>query len=290
MSERIPGHPSNETASGKPEGLTTFGIGSPSKYELQKANDLFLEYRESKDPRTLGKLNSLRLDAMKNAAEAEFQKLDPPRTRAQVEGEMDARRIGHEQANDYLAYILVTYLRNVENLQSEREKAVKGVVAEASAATQALRAEVAPGKADEQTRTQENPKPGITTTEARTEPRINPTPKPAADSQPRAGGEAAPKAEASGAVGEKFPVERITRTESAGKPAAEKPKSPEEERRADHIEKLNRAFMDANAREIGTLILKIGNQDEQKTLSGLIKNYRQESIVAFQKAIGMPAK
>lgn len=106
------------------EGLRPFSFSGANKFELQTANDLFELYGAEKDPRTLGKINALRLDMMKRAAEAEIAKLTPARTREQIEAEMRERQVSKAQANDELAYVLVTYLSNVEKLEADRRAEV----------------------------------------------------------------------------------------------------------------------------------------------------------------------
>lgn len=122
------------------EGLKPFGWNGANKFELQTANDLFDAYSIDKDPRTLGKINALKLDIMKRAAEAEIAKLTPERTRAQIEAEMKEKQVSSAQANDELAYVLVTYLRNIEKLGKERESAVAAETAKANAEQAKLKA------------------------------------------------------------------------------------------------------------------------------------------------------
>ncbi len=113
-----------------------------SKFELQTANDLFERYSSEKDPRILGKLNALRLDVMKRAAEAEIAQLEPKRTRAQIEAEMRERQVSKTQANDELAYVLATYLSHIERLADERRAEVVKVEKATGENVQALKIEV----------------------------------------------------------------------------------------------------------------------------------------------------
>lgn len=64
---------------------------------------------------------------MKRAAETEISKLEPKTTREQIEAEMAKRQVSKAEANDTLAYVLVTYLQNVEKLAAART-AEKGAV------------------------------------------------------------------------------------------------------------------------------------------------------------------
>lgn len=132
------------------EGLRPFSFSGANKFELQTANDLFELYGAEKDPRILGKINALRLDMMKRAAEAEIAKLTPARTREQIEAEMSERQVSKAQANDELAYVLVTYLSNVEKLESNRRAEVAETERLAKERAEALKTEVdskTPGKA-----------------------------------------------------------------------------------------------------------------------------------------------
>lgn len=79
---------------------------------------------------------------MKRAAEAEIGKLTPVRTRVQIEAEMKEKQVSKNQANDELAYVLVTYLQNVEKLAKDREAAKAEVTGEAKAATAKLKTEL----------------------------------------------------------------------------------------------------------------------------------------------------
>lgn len=125
------------------EGLKPFAWNGTNKFDLQTANDLFEELaKDPKNPQVLGKINALKLDVMKRAAEAEIAKLTPVRNRSQIEAEMKERNVSKNQANDELAYVLVTYLQNVEKLAKEREAAKAAVIVEAGKATAKLKAEV----------------------------------------------------------------------------------------------------------------------------------------------------
>lgn len=126
------------------EGLKPFAWNGINKFDLQTANDLFEELaKDPKNPQVLGKINALKIDIMKRAAEAEIAKLTPVRNRSQIEAEMKERNVSKNQANDELAYVLVTYLQNVEKLAAERETAKAAVTAEAGKASAKLKAEVA---------------------------------------------------------------------------------------------------------------------------------------------------
>lgn len=125
------------------EGLRPFSIQGANKFELQTANDLFEAYAADKDPRTLGKINALKLEVMKRAANAEIAKLDPKRTRADIEREMTENQVSKEQANDELAYVLVTYLQNVEKLEAKREAEKAATQSKTVAETKTLKADVA---------------------------------------------------------------------------------------------------------------------------------------------------
>lgn len=88
---------------------------------------------------------------MKRAAEAEIGKLTPARTRVQIEAEMKEKQVSKNQANDELAYVLVTYLQNVEKLSKEREAAKSAVNGEAKAAAAKLKTELPSGAAKAET-------------------------------------------------------------------------------------------------------------------------------------------
>lgn len=125
------------------EGLKPFTWSGANKFDLQTANDLFEELaKDPKNPQILGKINALKLDVMKRAAEAEISKLTPVRTRAQIEAEMKERQVSKNQANDELAYVLVTYLQNVEKLAKDREEAKTTVTADTKAAAAKLKTEL----------------------------------------------------------------------------------------------------------------------------------------------------
>lgn len=124
------------------EGLRPFSFQGANKFELQTANDLFDAYAADKDPRTLGKINALKLDMMKRAANAEIAKLEPKRTRADIEREMSENQVSKEQANDELAYVLVTYLQNVEKLENKRESEKASATAQTKAEVSNLKKEV----------------------------------------------------------------------------------------------------------------------------------------------------
>ncbi len=127
------------------EGLKPFTWNGANKFDLQTANDLFEELaKDPKNPHLLGKINALKLDVMKRAAEAEISKLTPARTRAQIETEMKEKQVSKAQANDELSYVLVTYLQNVEKLAKEREAAKAAVTVEAKDAATKLKAELPP--------------------------------------------------------------------------------------------------------------------------------------------------
>ena len=123
------------------EGLKPFAWNGANKFDLQTANDLFEELsKDPKNPHLLGKINALKLDVMKRAAEAEISKLTPARTRAQIETEMKEKQVSKAQANDELSYVLVTYLQNVEKLAKERESAKAAVTVEAKDSAAKLKA------------------------------------------------------------------------------------------------------------------------------------------------------
>ena len=76
------------------EGLKPFAWNGTNKFDLQTANDLFEELaKDPKNPQVLGKINALKLDVMKRAAEAEIAKLTPVRNRSQIEAEMKERNV-----------------------------------------------------------------------------------------------------------------------------------------------------------------------------------------------------
>lgn len=125
------------------EGLKPFAWNGANKFDLQIANDLFEELsKDPKNPQILGKINALKLDVMKRAAEAEISKLTPARTRTQIEAEMKERQVSKAQANDELSYVLVTYLQNVEKLAKERDAAKAAVTVETKDSAAKLKAEL----------------------------------------------------------------------------------------------------------------------------------------------------
>ncbi len=106
------------------------------------ANDLFLAYERTRDPVVLGKLNELRLDAMKRSAEGELAKLEVPKSRTEIEREMDDPRIPQAFKNEKLPYVLVTYIQNVEKLAGARRQEVERVTVETKTKTDALKSEM----------------------------------------------------------------------------------------------------------------------------------------------------
>lgn len=134
------------------EGLKPFTWNGANKFDLQTANDLFEELsKDPKNPQILGKINALKLDVMKRAAEAEISKLEPKTTRIQIEAEMKNKEVSKEQANDELAYVLVTYLQNVEKLAKERQAAKASVTVEAKDSAAKLKTELPPVAAKAET-------------------------------------------------------------------------------------------------------------------------------------------
>lgn len=130
------------------EGLKPLSWSGASKYELQIANDLFEELaKDPKNPQILGKINALRLDIMKRAAETEISKLEPKTTRSQIEAEMRQRQVSKAEANDTLAYVLVTYLQNVEKLAAARVAEKGAVTVVTQAETGKLKSDVRKGDA-----------------------------------------------------------------------------------------------------------------------------------------------
>lgn len=261
---------SNETPNGAPpdsgprvgEGLSTFGIGRPSKFDLQTANDLFQEYEKGKDPRTLGKINDLKLGIMKRSAEEELAKLDPPRTRAEIEAEMAANLPAGTQGNDHLPYVIVSYLRNVEKLEAGRDAERAAARRETADKVAALRVEVAgaeavPAPTAATPATVENPPPAV------------PGNRPASEK----GGTAAPKETAAG------PAAAETPSDKARKTVETDPKS------AAILEK-NRQFVNGKMQEIAQCLT--GAKDGGRLLR-LLANPTPENVSDFQKSLGMPA-
>lgn len=150
MSQEVKSAEAKNAQAGHPlpgsEGLRPFSWSGVNKFDLQTANDLFEKYATEKDPRTLGEINALKLDVMKRAAEAEIAKLTPPRTRAEIEAEMARNQVSKAQANDELAYVLVTYLKNAEKLFADRAADVAAVEKKVADDVAALKAEVKAAK------------------------------------------------------------------------------------------------------------------------------------------------
>lgn len=79
---------------------------------------------------------------MKRSAEGELARLEVPRTREEIEQDLDDPRTPANMKNEKLPYVLVTYLRNVEKLAEMRRQEVERVAAETKAKADALKAEV----------------------------------------------------------------------------------------------------------------------------------------------------
>lgn len=79
---------------------------------------------------------------MKSSAEAELLRLDQPQTREEIEARMAQEKVSKSAANDRLPYVLVTYIRNVENLDAKRKTEVARITEDASAQVSALKSDV----------------------------------------------------------------------------------------------------------------------------------------------------
>ncbi|MFZ3232113.1 MAG: hypothetical protein WA194_00990 [Patescibacteria group bacterium] len=79
---------------------------------------------------------------MKRSAEAELTLLEVPRTREEIEQDLDDPRTPANMKNEKLSYVLVTYLRNVERLAETRRQEVEMVAADTKTKTDALKEDV----------------------------------------------------------------------------------------------------------------------------------------------------
>ena len=79
---------------------------------------------------------------MKKSAEGEIKRLDSGKTRSEIESELDDSRTPAGMKNEKLPYVLVTYIRNVENLAKSREAEVSAVVTETKERTAELKDDV----------------------------------------------------------------------------------------------------------------------------------------------------
>lgn len=79
---------------------------------------------------------------MKSSAEAELARLEKPQTREEIEAQMTLDKASKSAANDRLSYVLVTYIRNVENLDAKRKTEVATITEGTSARVSALKSDV----------------------------------------------------------------------------------------------------------------------------------------------------
>lgn len=79
---------------------------------------------------------------MKRSAEVELTRLEVPRTREEIEQDLDDPRTPADMKNEKLAYVLVTYLRNVEKLTEARRQEVEMVAADTKIKADALKEDV----------------------------------------------------------------------------------------------------------------------------------------------------
>lgn len=185
---------------------------------------------------------------MKRSAEVELTLLDPPKTRSEIEREMDDPRIPHAFKNEKLPYVLVTYIRNVEKMAEARRQEVERIAAETKARTDALKTEMP-----------------------------SPTSAPGAETKSSAGQDETPLYEF--LKPETAPEGERKSTVPEGVKVVDAP--------LDREETISKNFIAANRKEIDELIGKIPNPKVQEAMITLLKGPTKPNIRIFQEGINM---